>query len=78
MLVQDIAGLYIPQHDYISISPTAAPSTGDQAITYKLGGASGTDTGHTIVGAATAANGASGRFASRRTGANTFVTYRLV
>ena len=42
MLVQDIAGLYIPQHDYISISPTAAPSTGDQTITYKLGGASGT------------------------------------
>ena len=42
MLVQDIAGLYIPPHDYISISPTAAPSTGDQTITYKKGGASGT------------------------------------
>jgi hypothetical protein len=42
MLVQDIAGLYIPPHDYISISPTAAPSTGTQTITYKDGGASGT------------------------------------
>lgn len=42
MLVQDIAGLYIPSHDYISISPTAAPSTGTQTITYKEGGASGT------------------------------------
>jgi len=41
MLVQDIAGLYIPQHDYISISPSAAPSNGDQTITYKIGGASG-------------------------------------
>ena len=41
MLVQDIAGLYIPQHDYISTSPTAAPSTGTQTITYKQGGASG-------------------------------------
>tara|TARA_S200002703_G_scaffold150875_1_gene149656 strand:- start:210 stop:398 length:189 start_codon:yes stop_codon:yes gene_type:complete len=41
MLVQDIAGLYIPQHDYISISPSAAPSDGDQTITYKKGGASG-------------------------------------
>tara|TARA_B100002052_G_scaffold228597_1_gene211150 strand:- start:2203 stop:2391 length:189 start_codon:yes stop_codon:yes gene_type:complete len=42
MLVQDIAGLYIPPHDYISITPTAAPSTGTQTITYKEGGASGT------------------------------------
>jgi len=42
MLVQDIAGLYIPQHDYISISPSAAPTDGDQTITYKIGGASGT------------------------------------
>jgi len=41
MLVQDIAGLYIPQHDYISISPSAAPTDGDQTITYKFGGASG-------------------------------------
>jgi len=41
MLVQDIAGLYIPQHDYISISPSAAPTDGDQTITYKIGGASG-------------------------------------
>jgi len=41
MLVQDIAGLYIPQHDYISVSPTAAPTDGDQTITYKYGGASG-------------------------------------
>jgi len=37
----------------------------------------GTGTGHTIVGGATVAAGASGRFASRRTAANTFVTYRL-
>jgi hypothetical protein len=41
MLVQDIAGLYIPQHDYISISPTAAPTNGNQVVTYKSGGASG-------------------------------------
>ncbi len=37
----------------------------------------GAGTGHTIVGGATVAAGASGRFASRRTAANTFVTYRL-
>jgi hypothetical protein len=37
----------------------------------------GAGTGHTIVGGATVAVGASGRFASRRTAANTFVTYRL-
>jgi len=42
MLVQDIAGLYIPTHDHISISPATAPSTGNQVITYKEGGASGT------------------------------------
>ena len=42
MLVQDISGLYIPSHDYISISPTTTPSTGDQVFTYKKGGASGT------------------------------------
>ena len=35
------------------------------------------DTGHTVVGAGAVAAGSSGRFASRRTGANTFVTYRL-
>ncbi|NBS69428.1 hypothetical protein EBT31_11020, partial [bacterium] len=37
----------------------------------------GAGTAHTIVGGTTVAAGASGRFASRRTAANTFVTYRL-
>jgi hypothetical protein len=37
----------------------------------------GAGTDHTIVGGGTVAAGASGRFASRRTAANTFVTYRL-
>jgi hypothetical protein len=37
----------------------------------------GAGTGHTIVGGATIAAGASGRFASRRTAASTFVSYRL-
>jgi len=44
MLVQDIAGLYIPQHDYVVI--TYVPSgngVGEiDTITYKQGGASGT------------------------------------
>jgi hypothetical protein len=35
-------GLSIPEHDFISISPSAAPSTGNQTITYKLGGSGGT------------------------------------
>jgi hypothetical protein len=34
-------------------------------------------TGHTLVGTGTVAASSSGRFASRRTAANTFVTYRL-
>lgn len=34
-------------------------------------------TAHTLVGSGTVAAGVSGRFASRRTAANTFVTYRL-
>ena len=42
MLVQDISGLYIPTHDHITISPSTAPSTGTQTVTYKEGGASGT------------------------------------
>jgi hypothetical protein len=37
----------------------------------------GAGTAHTIVGSATVAIGASARFASRRTAANTFVSYRL-
>jgi hypothetical protein len=37
----------------------------------------GAGTAHTIVGAATIAIGASGRFASRRSAANTFISYRL-
>jgi hypothetical protein len=35
-------------------------------------------TAHTVVGSGSVATGTSGRFASRRTAANTFVTYRLV
>ena len=34
-------------------------------------------TAHTVVGSGSVATGTSGRFASRRTGANTFVSYRL-
>lgn len=37
-----IQGLEIPAHDYIGISPSTAPSTGNQTITYKTGGAGGT------------------------------------
>jgi len=37
----------------------------------------GAGTNHTIVGAATIASGASGRFAARRTASNTFISYRL-
>lgn len=44
MLVQDIAGLYIPPHDFISLEYVLS---GDGAgeihrVTYKSGGASGT------------------------------------
>ena len=44
MLVQDIADLYIPQHDYISLTYVAAGNgVGEiETITYKQGGASGT------------------------------------
>ena len=44
MLVQDIAGLYIPQHDYVIITYVAAGNgVGEiDTITYKQGGASGT------------------------------------
>lgn len=35
------------------------------------------DTGHTLVGAAVVATATAGRFRSRKTAANTFVTYRL-
>jgi hypothetical protein len=43
MLVQDIAGLYIPQHDYVSLTYVAAGNgVGEiETITYKQGGASG-------------------------------------
>lgn len=40
--IPTIEGLSIPQHDYIGISPSTAPSTGNQTITYKTGGAGGT------------------------------------
>jgi hypothetical protein len=34
-------GLNLPAHDYISVSPAAAPTDSDQIITYRRGGASG-------------------------------------
>jgi hypothetical protein len=37
-----VPGLDLPPHDYITISPSTAPSSGNQVITYKEGGASGT------------------------------------
>ena len=44
MLVQDIAGLYIPQHDYVIMTYVASGNgVGEiETITYKQGGASGT------------------------------------
>jgi len=44
MLVQDIAGLYIPNHDYVSLTYVAGGNgVGEvETITYKVGGASGT------------------------------------
>ena len=44
MLVQDIAGLYIPQHDYVVMTYVASGNgVGEiETITYKQGGASGT------------------------------------
>ena len=44
MLVQDIAGLYIPSHDYVALTYVASGNgTGEiETITYKDGGASGT------------------------------------
>ena len=43
MLVQDIAGLYIPQHDYVIMTYVASGNgVGEiETITYKQGGASG-------------------------------------
>lgn len=46
-------------------------NTGPSAVTIAAG------VGHTIVGAAAVAAGTSGRFLSRKTAANTYVTYRL-
>ena len=34
MLVTNTSGLHIPNHDYLSISPTAAPTNGTQTITF--------------------------------------------
>lgn len=44
MLVQDIAGLYIPQHDYVSMTYVASGNGAGEieTVTYKSGGASGT------------------------------------
>ena len=44
MLVQDIAGLYIPSHDYVALTYVAhGNGAGEiQTITYKDGGHSGT------------------------------------
>ena len=43
MLVQDIAGLYIPSHDYVALTYVSSGNgAGEiQTITYKDGGASG-------------------------------------
>ena len=43
MLVQDIAGLYIPQHDYVVMTYVASGNGAGEieTITYKEGGASG-------------------------------------
>lgn len=43
MLVQDIAGLYIPSHDYVALTYVSSGNgAGEiQTITYKEGGASG-------------------------------------
>ena len=40
-IVQDIGGLSIPPHDYVSITPPAAPPNEDQVLVYRIGGASG-------------------------------------
>lgn len=42
-IVQNIGGLSIPPHDYVSISPSATPTDGTtpQVYTFKTGGASG-------------------------------------
>ena len=44
MLVQDIAGLYIPSHDYVALTYVASGNGAGEieTITYKDGGASGT------------------------------------
>ena len=44
MLVQDIAGLYIPSHDYVALTYVASGNGAGEieTITYKEGGASGT------------------------------------
>jgi len=44
MLVQDIAGLYIPSHDYVALTYVSSGNgAGEiQTITYKDGGSSGT------------------------------------
>jgi hypothetical protein len=35
-------GLNIPAHDYVALSPAATPTTGDQTVTFRQGGSSGT------------------------------------
>jgi len=41
-LVRDVGGLSIPPHDYVGITPPAAPTNGDQVLVHRIGGSSGT------------------------------------
>ena len=43
MLVQDIAGLYIPSHDYVALTYVASGNGAGEieTVSYKQGGASG-------------------------------------
>lgn len=52
MLVQDIAGLYIPPHDFVSIAyRTGSPGNGEiGTVTYKSGGSSGTTVAELTLG----------------------------
>lgn len=68
-LADAAAGLSIDQcFDWVLINLS---STGGSTVTVAAG------TGHTIVGNALVAISASGRFRTRKTAANTFITYRI-